>query len=180
MNDDIQYEQTDTEAADRTEGDETAESVEKFKKLKEDLKACRAEKEEYLAGWQRSRADFINARKEEEERRSEFARLREEKILRDLLEVADSFEAARRFDSSGNEQIQKQFFDTLKRHGVSPIDTGVGKKFDPLYHEAIGQTETDRADEDETVVEELQKGYQVNGRVLRPSKVKVALFKNQS
>lgn len=179
MSDDIQYEHTDTEAVEQEVDEEETGSIAKIQKLKEELKVCRAEKEEYLAGWQRSRADFINARKEEEERRSEFARLREEKLLLDLLDIADSFDAAQKFDHEGLEYIHKQFIGILKRYEVSVIDTSVGKKFDPLYHEAIGQVETERADEDDTITEELQRGYSINGRVLRPAKVKVAIFKNK-
>ena len=154
---DIQYEDADVEEGGIEVEDDSAEPLAKIEKLKKALKAVQKEKEEYLAGWQRSRADFINARKEEEERRSEFARLREEKLLLDLLDVADSFSAAEQFNQDGFSQIYKQFIDLLKRYGVSAIDTSIGKKFDPLYHEAIGQIETEQADEDEMIVEELQR-----------------------
>jgi len=176
MKDDIIYDDGDnTVESEIADGDGAPEQ--KIAQLKKALAECRKEKEEYLAGWQRSRADFINARKEEEERRSEFARLREEKILRDLLDVADSFDRAAGFNQEGVSHIHKQFADILKHYGVSAIDTSVGKPFDPSYHEAIGQAETDVPEEDDTVKEELQRGYSINGRVLRPAKVKVALYK---
>ena len=175
MNDDIELQEESDSGGEFLEDEGAPASA--VKRLKEELKICKKEKEEYLAGWQRSRADFINARKEEEDKRSEFARLKEEKVLRDLLEVADSFDASLAFKTEGVPEMYKQFFDVLRRYGVVAIETSVGKPFDPLYHEAIGQTETDILSEDETVKEELQKGYRINGRVLRPAKVKVAIYK---
>ena len=66
----------------------------KIKKLQEKLKGCNKEKEEYLAGWQRAKADFINARREEEEKRRDLIKFSEEDIINELLVLTDGFEAA--------------------------------------------------------------------------------------
>jgi len=151
----------------------------KIKKLRGDLKICEQQKGEYLAGWQRARADFINARKEEERVRGEFTKYATEKILREVLKVADSLEFAHSLGEGGAEgnPIHHQLMDILKKEGVVLIEAR-GKPFNPMYHEAIEQLEVGEKDKDEMVIEELQKGYMLYDRVLRPSKVKVGIYKN--
>src|SRR3989344_1173773 len=146
--------------------------VDKLKKLRENLKACEKEKGEYLAGWQRAKADFINARKDEEKARAEFVKFAAEKVLREMLAVADSLEIA------GDKHIYAQLREILKRDGVEPIEAR-GAKFDPLYHEALEQVEVSEKEKDGAVLEELQKGYTIYNRVLRPSKVKVGHYEIQ-
>lgn len=144
----------------------------KLKKLREELKLCQKEKGEHLAGWQRAKADFINARKDEEKARAEFAKFAAEKVLREMLAVADSLEMA------GKEMgpIYAQLREILKREGVELIETG-NAHFDPLYHEALEQVEVPEKEKDGIVLEELQKGYKIYDRVLRPAKVKVGIYK---
>ena len=145
----------------------------KLKKLREELKVCKTEKAEYLAGWQRAKADFINARRDEDKLRGEFAKYAAEKVLREMLAIADSL-------SLGNAEgkpILDQLLNILKKEGVMPIESK-GLVFNPMYHEALGQVETKNKDEDNVILEELQKGYMLHDRVLRPSKVKVGTFKN--
>ena len=143
----------------------------KIKKLRDDLKICHSEKAEYLAGWQRAKADFINARKDEEKFRTEFLKYSTTNLLKNVLPVLDSLQL------DGNNPIYNQLIDILKKEGVLIIDA-LNKKFDPMYHEAIGQIETDKKDEDGVILEELQKGYMLYERVLRASKVKVGILKN--
>ncbi|MDP2668319.1 MAG: nucleotide exchange factor GrpE [bacterium] len=145
----------------------------KLKKLRSDLKTCQSEKADYLAGWQRAKADFINARRDEEKARGEFAKYAAEKVLREMLKVVDSLELS---GSAECKAILAQLADILKKEGVVPIEAK-GKRFDPMYHEALGQAETDKKEEDGVVLEELQKGYMLHGRVLRPAKVKVGTYK---
>ena len=105
---------------------------EKIKKIREELKVCRKEKEEYLAGWQRAKADFINARKDEEKLRENFLKFAEENLLREFLTIADSPELAIKLrPSEGVEQIYSQLRGLLKKYGVSPIES-LGKKFDVI------------------------------------------------
>ncbi|MFH1375190.1 MAG: nucleotide exchange factor GrpE, partial [Patescibacteria group bacterium] len=101
-----------------------------LKKLREKLKKCMSEKEEYLAGWQRARADFINARKEEEERRIELIKFSEADIIKDTLPVLDSFENAfknenwQKLDKTWQDGIKllyNQLLDILKKHNIEQI-----------------------------------------------------------
>ena len=150
---------------------------EKLKKLREELKACQKEKAEYLAGWQRAKADFINARKDEERARAEFLKYSEEKTLYDILAVADSLELAMRLKpSEGMEQIYSQLREFLKSRGVLPIESA-GKKFDPFEHEALEKEEVEEEARDNIVREELLNGWLLIDRVLRPAKVKVGFLK---
>lgn len=150
---------------------------EKLKKMREDLKACRKEKEEYLAGWQRAKADFINARKDEEGAREVFIKFAEAGVLNECLAVADSLEMSMKHSQSdGIKEIYSQLRDLLKRHGVTQIDAA-GKKFNPMEHEAIENEEVEGEDKDGIVTEELQKGWYLHEKVLRPAKVKVGIYK---
>ncbi len=145
----------------------------KLKKLREELKSCRKEKTEYLAGWQRAKADFINRGKDDEKARGEFAKFASERVLREMLEVADSLELA---GSADCKPSYNQLIDILKKEGVEPIKAS-GEKFDPMYHEALEQVEVSEKEKDGVVLEELQRGYTIYDRVLRPSKVKVGAYK---
>ncbi|QQG42313.1 MAG: nucleotide exchange factor GrpE [Candidatus Giovannonibacteria bacterium] len=148
----------------------------KLKKLREELKVCQKEKAEYLAGWQRAKADFINARKDEEKARAEFAKFAGERILREMLAVADSLLARRSFSEGGEDPIYNQLLDILKREGVEQIEAN-GGRFDPMYHEALERVGVSERERDGVIIEELQKGYMIYNRVLRPSKVKVGVYK---
>lgn len=158
------------EAAEKTLGN-------KLRKLREELKLCQKEKADYLAGWQRAKADFINARNDEEKVRAEFAKYAAERVLREMLAVADSLLASHSLGEGGEDPIYNQLLDILKREGVTPIEA-LGKKFDPLYHEALEQVEVNDKEKDGVALEELQKGYIMHNRVLRPSKVKVGILKS--
>lgn len=166
---------------------------ERLKKMRKELESCRKEKEEYLAGWQRAKADFINARKDEERGREAFLKFAGERILREFLVIGDSLELALKLKSSegspadlsadarasakaGLEQIYSQFWELLKQHGVTPIES-VGKKFNPLEHESLEEEEVSEEAKDNMVQEELQKGWMLHERVLRPAKVKVGVYR---
>ncbi|MEK7559772.1 MAG: nucleotide exchange factor GrpE [Patescibacteria group bacterium] len=166
-------------------GDEDIEIVEedeslkeKFKKIKDELNACKKEKEEYLAGWQRAKADFINYKKDEEKNREEFAKFASQSILYDFLRVLDSVDIALKHkENNGIKEIKNQFLETLKRHGIEEINASSGERFNPAEHESITESEVEKSDLDGVVIEELQKGYKLFNRVLRPSKVKVGVYK---
>ena len=106
-----------------------------------------------------------------------------ERVLKDLLEVLDNFERTigmLKGDQDqkvknlvmGLEMIEKQFIDTLGKHGMTPIQS-VGKDFDPNFHEAMAQEYSEGKKPNE-VIKEFQKGFSLNGRVIRASKVVVA------
>lgn len=138
------------------------------------------QKAEYLAGWQRARADFLNYKKEEMERIEQFLKYGEEEFILKILPILDNFYLAEKNLQEnlkkeeavkGLLQIKTQILDLLKNQGVEEIRT-VGEKFDPNFHEATEQVDL-KEKEPGIVVEESQKGYTINGRLLRPAKVKV-------
>ena len=144
----------------------------KIKKLKEQLKKCKKEKEGYLHGWQRAKADFVNARKDEEKKRAEFVRLSNQFLLTDILPVFDSFELALgNSDDKGIQMIKNQLKNVLKGYGLEEIKTE-GKKFSPEFHESVEEVESKK--ESGEIMEEVQKGYMLHGKVLRPARVKLA------
>ena len=150
---------------------------EKLSKLRKELAACRNEKEEYLAGWQRAKADFINARKHEEKDRETFLKFAELGVLNDFLAIADSLALALKLQgNNGLREIYSQLLEILRQHGVTPLEAQ-GKKFNPLEHEAIERVEVSDEDKDEMVVEEMSRGWKIGEKVLRPAKVKVSVLK---
>ncbi|HJN62778.1 MAG TPA: nucleotide exchange factor GrpE [Candidatus Paceibacterota bacterium] len=141
-----------------------------LKKLRDKLKKSTSEKQEYLNGWQRTKADFINYKKEEDNRKKEILKFAKEDFIEGILPVLDSFNMARGSVSwkSGLGQIYKQFVSILEKDGleeVNPLD----KDFNPNFHEVIEMTEG----EEGKVVEVVAKGYLLNGKIIRPARVKV-------
>lgn len=122
-------------------------------------------------------ADFENYKKRVEKERGEVINYAKEQIIAKLLPVLDSFEFALKTDvknpefEKGIKMIFVQLVSVLHKEGLHPIDTN-GKKFDPYKHEVMLQEECDGKEED-IILEELQKGYQIGGKVVRHSKVKI-------
>ena len=148
--------------------------------LKKKLEECGKKKEEYLAGWQRAKADFLNYKKEERERTEETLKYAGEILSLNLLPILDNFDFASKNlpknlmedeNVKGILQIRKQILDFLKTQGVEEIEAKPGGKFDPSFQEAV---ETAEGKEAGTILEEIKKGYTINGKVLRPAKVKVS------
>lgn len=168
----------DDENTDHIDIESTEEHAEEYiKKLREKLKICQKEKSEYLDGWQRAKADFINARKDDDRRYADIARQTTASVLKEFLTVADSLDLALQH-ATGDEiaQIQRQFSEILKKYSVTAIESK-DKPFDPAFHEALMQCEVSDETQDHIVVAELQKGYMIGDRVIRPSKVQVGIYK---
>lgn len=152
---------------------------EKINKLKEKLKKCSKEKEEHLDGWQRAKAEMINYRRRQEEQMAEWLKIAQAGLIKDLLPILDTIEAGIRNWELGIkenkenylEKIKEQLLKILTNHGLEEIKT-IGEKFNPEFHEAIEQVES-AENEDGIIVEEVQRGYLLSGKVLRTSKVKV-------
>lgn len=127
----------------------------------------------------RTLADFDNYRKRAERERAEVRRFALMEPLRDLLEVVDNLERAVSAGGSaddlklGIDMTLRQLADVLKRHGVTPVESEE-RPFDPAVHEAVSRREADDVDEP-TVSEELQKGYLLHDRLVRPARVVVAV-----
>lgn len=143
-------------------------SQDKVKKLKEKLKDAEAKAKEYLDGWQRAQAEFVNIRKRDEEAKIEFIKFVSEKLVSELIPVFDSLSLAQ----GHAEPIYKQLMQILKQNGLEE-DNPMGEIFDPKKHEAIGTIKTDKEDEDHKILEVLQKGYILSGKIIRPAKVRI-------
>ncbi len=162
-------------------GEENPSFSDKFKKLEEKLKKCQELKEEYLNGWQRAKADLINARKDDERRNREFMKFANSTLIYDILPVLDSFNlaflAAAKQDSKfskGILLIKMQLENTLEKYGLEPIRS-VDEKANLQMHEIIGEIESEK--EEGIIIEEIQKGYLLHGKLIRPAKVKVSKSK---
>lgn len=130
----------------------------------------------------RVQADYDNFRRRTREEREKERQYRAQSIVEDLLPVLDNFNRAldtkaeneeSRAIIKGMEMVFRQFQDALIKEGVKEI-AALGEPFDPNKHQAVMQVESDDH-ESNTVVEVLQAGYELNGRVIRPSMVKVSL-----
>ncbi len=156
-----------------------------LKKLREKLRKCEGEKKDYLDGWQRMRADFANARKEDDNRRGEMIKFASEGLVEDLLPVLDSFsmafankEAWEKVDANwrkGVEYIHAQILSVLESRGLQEIGV-VGEKVDPRNHIAVEGVPVEEKKVD-TVIEVIQKGYRLHNKVIRPAKVKAGVAK---
>jgi molecular chaperone GrpE len=149
------------------------------------LKTCEKQRDEYLNNWKRAAADFINYKKDEAKRFSEFASFAGEDLVKQLLPILDSFNLALlSVDKNtpayqGMTMIQGQLLEVLKRKGVEKISVARGDVFNPSMHEAMLEVELpDNEPEREKlvgkIVEELSAGYRMSGRVIRAAKVKLA------
>jgi len=139
--------------------------------------------ERYLANWQRAQADFVNYKKRAEQEKRETVEFANSGLILALLAVADDFDRAfaslpSRLSKSGwiegIKLIYSKFRATLEAQGLTEIDAK-GKPFDPHLHEAVMHQEG----EEDIVIEEVQKGYKLKDRVLRPSKVIVGKGKEK-
>lgn len=150
----------------------------KLAKLKDELEKVKAERQEYLDGWQRSKADAVNSRKEllaQAERAS--TRLRDA-FIEELIPALDSFDMAATAESwssiddgfrTGMEHVRNLIVDTFANHGVVRYGK-VGEIFNPALHEAV-QEDPDAAGKPGEIVRVLRYGYKAGERVIRPAQV---------
>lgn len=152
-----------------------------MEKLKKELEECAAQKEEYLNGWKRERADFLNYKRDEGERLGRIVNISKEEIILDFLPVIDSIDLAEKKLSKdikdhdwvkGIMCVKKLISGFLEKQGVTEIEA-MGKKFNPHEHEATEYIEK-KGSEPETVIEVVQKGYALENKVIRPVKVKLS------
>ena len=133
--------------------------------------------EELTESLQRLQAEFENYRKRTDKEKKEFSNYAKAELIAKLLPLLDTFEIALKNTNDrekfvkGMEMVYAQFFSALEAEGLRPIQAQ-GKKFDPYYHEVMLRQKSDK--EDGIVLEELQKGYMLQDKVLRYSKVKVS------
>jgi molecular chaperone GrpE len=146
-----------------------------------ELDALRRQAEEAQERYLRTQADFDNFRRRSRVEKEDFAKYASSKLVEQLLPVLDNFERAvaaskdsKDFDSllKGIDMIQRQLGQTLEQEGLKAMEA-VGEAFNPEFHQAVMQVESDEHEEG-IVVEELQKGYVFKDKVLRPAMVKVS------
>ena len=158
----------------------------KLEEIEKRLEECQKLKDEYLAGWQRSRADFLNYKKEETERIEKIREFAENELILKILKIIDNLERAKKRIPEGLKdsdwlqgffQIENQFKDFLEKEGIEEIKA-IEEKFNPNFHEAVEEVEREDT-ETGKVVEVLEKGYKRGDTLLRPAKVKVAKQKGR-
>lgn len=165
-------------------------TAEVIKRLRAKLKIAVEEKQTYLNGWQKDKAEFLNARKRDEESKQEFLKFAKMGMIEDILPVLDSFDMAMgKNGAEGNAQaeswnavskewrtgvegIYAQLSSILSKNDVVSFGA-IGDTFDPNIHHSIGMVKSDKADDDHKVAEVMQKGYKMSGKVIRPALVKV-------
>lgn len=127
----------------------------------------------------RRQAEFDNFRKRAERERMEWAEFAGTETVKAILPIADDFERALKGECAdkeyvrGMELIYQRLVEVLKKQGLEPIESA-GQKFDPNVHHAVNKEQSDEHEED-TILEEYQKGYNFKGRLLRPAMVKVSV-----
>jgi len=190
-NDDLVYEDESKKAskkvADDVVVDDEVEAPEiLIKKLKEKIKTLEKEKQEYMDGWQRERADFINYKKRVENEKVEIVKYANENLLEEITQVLDSFEMAfsnkeawEKVDKNwrvGVEYIHTQLLKILDENNFTAMNP-LNEKFDPKFHIATEHVFTDDEKKDGMITEVKKKGYILNGRVMKAAQVVVAEYK---
>ena len=142
--------------------------------------------DEYYDKWLRTHADFENTRKRLEKEKMEFLRFANEDLIVELLPIIDNLDRAINSHKDPEKDphlkgvllIKDELHKLLERHGVAKIKS-VGEKFDPNFHEAMMLVESEKYQED-MVVEELQSGYTMHSKLIRPASVKVSKKKGEN
>jgi molecular chaperone GrpE len=143
-----------------------------------EVEKLRAERDVLVDRLARMQAEFDNARKRAQREQQDYRDYALTDIVKTLIPVMDSFDRALQSSPEksefhlGVELIHKQLLDALTKIGVQPI-VAKGQQFDPRFHEAIEMVDTEDAKDDE-VIDELQRGYKLKDRLLRPAMVRVA------
>lgn len=155
----------------------------KQEKIDQECQQCEEYKkqaEEYLAGWQRAKADFINFKKQNEKEKEEWVKFSNLNLILQLLPILDNLQSANNQQpeindeqikkwTQGIEHIQRQFENILKDLGLERIKT-IGENFNPEIHESVGSEETQKT-ESQIIKKEMRAGYQMYGKIIRVAKV---------
>jgi molecular chaperone GrpE len=170
------------------DSDNMSDPKEKIAKLKEKIKKLTAEKDEYMNGWQRERADFVNFKKRSEEERKDYIKFANENLLEEMLTVLESFDMAfmnkEQWNSVpqnwrvGVEYIHSQLVKILDENGLKEFIPKIGDKFDAKLHVADEVVSVENETEDGVIKEIKKKGYTMNGKIIIAPKVVVGEFKS--
>lgn len=154
---------------------------EELARLRQELEKVKAQAAEYLDGWQRTQAEFANYRKRQEAELQQRVQMNNAVLIARILPVLDDLERAEQTLPAGLRSltwvdgiflIRRKLEAILEAEGLRPIETE-GKSFDPLYHEALTYEEVPGYEEGQ-IIGEVQRGYMLGDRVLRPALVRVA------
>jgi molecular chaperone GrpE len=170
-----------TEAAVAEEITEEVEEVAELEALRQELEEAKSQAAEYLDGWQRARAEFSNYKKRNDQERQELFKLANTTLITRLLPIFDDFERA--FQTLPSNLLSLTWIDgvvliyrklqaILEAEGLTLMETE-GQSFDPLVHEAATYEENEEHEEGQ-IIGEVQRGYKLGDRVLRPALVRVA------
>lgn len=169
--DDVKFESSEDEA-------ELRKRSSNDKRLRDKVKESEAKAAEYLAGWQRAKADYINLQNQEAELRTATLNLGREQVLLDLIRLADSFDLAMANKTvweevptnwrQGVEYIYKELQNIFQNYNLEVINP-VGEEFDPVKHHAVEAVSGGKSG---TVATVLQKGYKFGDKIIRPAQVK--------
>ncbi len=178
MTDDVTYETYDESGEDLAQGNPVA----KIHALKKKIHELEKEKQAFLDGWQRQKADYVNLKKRTEEEHADLSRFARETFIADLLPVLESFDMAfgnkevwEKVDPNwrtGVEYIYKQFLETLTGYGLKEVNP-LGEPFNPQIHTAVADVQTDNSELDHTIAAVVQKGYLVGDKLIRSPRVHV-------
>ncbi len=171
-------ESTKTSFGGSSDASDEAEASRKIAKMREELKVCRAEKQEYMDGWQRAKADYVNMLKRFE---GDNATARQTGIIRAVEELLPAFDALERAKEHGD--LPEGFIAIVKRLESGFVALGLeslgkeGEVFDPALHEALGQDPVTEEKKDDSITSVLEKGWKIGDTIIRPAKVRVGHFK---
>lgn len=155
------------------------EAQKKIDELTQSIDVLTKQNEDYLDGWKRAKADYINFKNDQEKRSKELAQFASLSLVMQLLPIAEHFRKAFGFLTDelktsewvkGIEQIYRQLKEVLKGMGIEEMESVVGSAFDPSVHQAVGNERRDDFG-DAVVTQEVEGGYTFHGKVIMPSKV---------
>lgn len=155
-----------------------AQDGETVESLRQKLEKAESERGEYLAGWQRAKADYLNYKKEEQERLGQIAKYTSEDLMREMVTVLDNFDLGlRALEKAGPVEkgvylIRTQIEDILKKRGLERIPLKPGDPFDPMTAEAIAESVSEHPSG--SVAEEIEPGYRLYDKVVRPARVRLS------
>jgi molecular chaperone GrpE len=171
--------------SEETDGSDLVFAIKKIEKLKKELKECKAEKHEYLDGWQRLRADVANKKRDDAELGKLTGQNAKFEIIESILPVLDSFEMAFSGESwksvdaawrGGVEHIHSQLEGVLLQNDIQPFGK-VGDDFDPTLHEGVEEVKAKNEEDDRKLASVLRRGYKFGEKILRPAQVKISRSK---
>jgi molecular chaperone GrpE len=172
----------DNDKYDSVAADQSPAEQPELENLRREVENLKKEQEGLYDRLLRKQAEFDNFKKRIDREKSEYVQFASADLMKELLNALDSFDLALRTAAGqkaaggdtlrGLELIYKQFQDTMGRFGLKPIEAK-GQKFDPNFHQAVSTQPSEKLEEN-TVVEEMRKGYTLHGRLLRPAMVSVS------